>query len=182
MTMKTLVGAALTVVVLAGVGSQGASACGDKFLAVGRGLRFQRAYAAIHPASILIVLPLKTVKTAAVRDSRLVTALKMAGHRVQTVQQPANLADVLARSPHDIVLTEKADASAVRDAAAANGQPKPAIISVFEPPSVPEVLPVTQQFEYALKTPQTLSQILNLLDDVMKARRDSVRRAAVSDE
>src|SRR6185295_13838098 len=124
-------GVALTVALFAlgGLGSQAVSACGDKFLAVGRGLRFQRAYAAIHPASILIVLPLKTVKTAAVRDSRLVTALKMAGHRVQTVQQPANLADVLARSPHDIVLTEKADASAVRDAAAANGQPKPAIIS-----------------------------------------------------
>ena len=179
--MKTVVATALTVVVIAGVGSEVASACGDKFLAVGRGLRFQRAYAAVHPASILIVLPLKSVKNAAVRDSRLVTALKMAGHRVQTVRQPANLTDVLARSPHDIVLVEKADAPAVRDAAAANGQPKPAIISVFEPPA-PDVVPASQQFEYVLKTPKTLPQILNLLDDVMKARRDALRQTSVSGE
>ena len=180
--MKTAVASALAVVVVAGLGSQALSACGDKFLAVGRGLRFQRAYAAIHPASILIVLPAKSVKTAAVRDSRLVTALKMAGHRVQTVQQPSNLADAFARAPHDIVLVEKADASAARDAAAANGQPKPAIISVFEPPAVSDVVPASQQFEYVLKTPQTLPQILNLLDDVMKARRNSVGRTAVSGE
>jgi vacuolar-type H+-ATPase subunit F/Vma7 len=178
--MKTAVAAALIVVVIAGIGTEVASACGDKFLAVGRGVRFQRAYAAIHPASILIVLPAKNVKTAAVRDSRLVTALKMAGHRVQTVQQPSNLADAFARAPHDIVLVEKIDASAARNAAASNGQPTPAIISVFEPPAVPDVVPASAQFEYVLKTPQTLPQILNLLDDVMKARRDNARRTGVA--
>src|SRR5262249_54117696 len=110
--MKTLVAEALAIVVIAAIGSPVALACGDKFLAVGRGVRFQRAYAAIHPASILIVHPLKSVKIAAVRDSRLITALKMAGHRVQTVQLPTNLSDVLARSSYDIVLAERADAPA----------------------------------------------------------------------
>src|SRR5258708_6435895 len=67
--------------------SHALSACGDKFLLVGRGVRFQRAYAAIRPASILIVLPPKSVKSAAVRDSGLRKALTMAGHRVEVVQQ-----------------------------------------------------------------------------------------------
>src|SRR5712671_7842122 len=92
MNMKTLVVSALAVAAIVSLGGRVASACGDKFLTVGRGVRFQRAYAAIHPASILIVLPVKTVKSAAVRDSALTTALKMAGHRVETVQQPVNLA------------------------------------------------------------------------------------------
>jgi len=180
--MKALLAAALTVCVIASVGAQVASACGDKFLAIGRGVRFQRAYAAIHPASILIVFPPTSVKTAAVRDPRLMTALKMAGHRVQTVQQPANLAGAMARTPHDIVLVEKADAAAAREAATANGQPQPAIISVFEPPAVPDMMAVNQPLEYVLTTPQTVSQILNLLDDVMKARRDASRRTIVSGE
>jgi hypothetical protein len=80
--MRTWVfGAVLVATVVAGV-SEPLFACGDKFLLVGRGVRFQKAYAAIHPASILIVVPPKVVKNAAVRDGRLMTALKMAGHRV----------------------------------------------------------------------------------------------------
>jgi hypothetical protein len=160
------------------LGSDAVSACGDKFLLVGRGARFQQAYAAIHPASILIVLPPKSVKSAAVRDSRLVTALKMAGHRVELVQQPANLAEILGRSRHDIVLVERADASAIPDVGV--GQPKAAVIAVLEEPSSAELALARQQLEFVLKTPQPLSQILNLMDDVMKARLGSVRRTVDS--
>ena len=101
--MKTCTALAVALVTLISLGSQGVSACGDKFLLVGRGVRFQRAYAAIHPGSILIVLPPKSVKNAAVRDSRLQTALKMAGHRVELVAQ-ANLADQIGRSRYDVIL------------------------------------------------------------------------------
>ena len=176
-TMKILVTAALIAVTILGFGSGVVSACGDKFLTVGRGVRFQHAYAAIHPASILIVLPPKSVKDAAVRDARLVTALKMAGHRVETVQKPANLMEALARSPRHIVLVERADAPALRDAVASSGQPKASIISVLEGASSDATLGHQPSSDYVLRTPQTLSQILNLLDDVMKARRDSVRHA-----
>jgi hypothetical protein len=149
-------------------------ACGDKFLLVGRGARFQKAYAAIHPAAILIVLPSKSVKNAAVRDSRLRTALKMAGHRVEVLQQPANLAEVLSRSRPDIILAERADASVIPDVGG-GGQPKPTVIAVLEEPSSSELASASQQFEGVLKTPQPLSQILNLLDDVMKKRLGKAR-------
>jgi hypothetical protein len=33
-----------------------------------------------------------------------------------------------------------------------------------------------QEFEYVLKTPESLPRILNLLDDVMQARLTSARR------
>jgi hypothetical protein len=157
--------------------SQVLSACGDKFLLVGRGVRFDRAYAAVHPASILVVLPPKSVKSAAVRDARLLTALKMAGHRVEVVQQPANLSDVLERSRHDIVLAERADASAIRTAAEGWGPAKPAIVGVLEDPSSTTLTAARQELEYVLKTPDSLARILNLLDDVMQARLDPARRA-----
>ena len=175
--MKTFVAPALALLGILSIGAQVVSTCGDKFMLVGRGVRFQRAYAAIHPASILILLPPKSVKSAAVRDSHLVTALKMAGHRVDVIQQPANLSEVLGRSPHDIVLAERADATAIRDVATVGGQPRPSIVAVLEDLSPAELAAVRQQLEYVLKTPQSLPQILNLLDDVMKARLDRQRRA-----
>ena len=169
---------ALAGVLSLGVGAKAVSACGDKFLSVGRGLSFPRAYAAIHPASILIVLPPKSVKSGAVRDPGLPRALTMAGHRVELVQQPANLAEVLGRAPYAIVLTEWADLAAIRAATAGSAQPSPSIVAVLEAPSSNELTAARDQAPYVLKTPQPVSQILNLMDDVMKARLDGARRAA----
>ena len=110
----------------------GAGQIADKFLLVERGVSVRRACAAVHPASILPVLPPRSVESAAVRDSSLLSALKLAGHRVDVVQQSANLADALGRSRHDIVLVERADASAAGEAAASTAQTRPSIVSVVE--------------------------------------------------
>jgi hypothetical protein len=175
--MKAWLTLVLGGVAFAAFGSRAVSACGDKFLLVGRGVRFEQAYAAIHPASILIVLPVKSVKSAAVRDSHLLTALKNAGHRVEVVQQPANLADALNRSRHDIILVERADASALHDIAMAAGQLRPSIVGVLEDPSPSALTDARRQLEYVLPTPTSLGHILNLMDDVMKARLENARRA-----
>ena len=174
MRNRIVVAAAFLTVV--GAGSQVASACGDKFLLVGRGVTFRRAYAAIHPASILLVLPAKAVKSAAVRDSSLLTALKMAGHSVDVVQQPANLLEILGRSRHDIVIAERADVPDIAILAAPGGHAKPSIVAVVENASATDLTAARQQLDYVLKTPQSLPQILNMLDDVMKARVDGARR------
>jgi hypothetical protein len=155
------------------LGSQALSACGDKFVLLGRGVRFQRAYAAIHPAAILLVVPPKSVKVAAVRDPRLKSALTMAGHRVEVVQA-AGFAAALLASRYDIVLAEGADATGVREAPAAAGR-KPAVICVLESPSAGDLVAAQQRFDGVLKTPQALPDILRLLDDVMKARLERAR-------
>ena len=175
--MRTRIVLALACVAVTTIGSAVGLACGDKFLLVGRAMTFQRAYAAVHPASIVIVLPPKSVKSAAVRDSRLLSALKMAGHKVEVVKQPVDLRDALARSHRDIVLVERADVTAVTDAAVA-AQAKPAIVAVMEDPTAAELASAQHQHEYVLKTPQPANQVLNMLDDVMKARIAAARAAA----
>jgi len=176
LAMKTWLAFVVGGLAIAVSGSQAVSACGDKFLLVGRGVRFDQAYAAIHPASILIVVPVKSVKSAAVRDSHLLTALKRAGHKVEVVQQPANLADAVNRSRHDIILVEQADVSALHEIPTAAGQLKPSIVGVLEDPSPSALTDAHRQLEYVLPTPTSLAHILNLMDDVMKARLDSARR------
>jgi hypothetical protein len=49
------------------------------------------------------------------------------------------------------------------------------VIAVLEEPASIELASASQQFEGVLKTPQPLSQILNLLDDVMKKRLGKAR-------
>jgi hypothetical protein len=176
--MNSGVALAAVLLTVGSIGSQDVSACGDKFLMVGRGVRFPRAYAAIHPASILIVVPPTSVKNAAVRDSRLQKALKMAGHRVETVA-PGNLADFLGRTRYDIILAEGTDAFAIPDVVLA-GQVKPSVVGVLEDPSAGELAAARQQLQAVLKTPQPLSEILRLLDDVMTTRLDNARRQATS--
>jgi hypothetical protein len=176
--MKTWAALAVALVTLISLGAQAVSACGDKFLLVGRGVRFQRAYAAIHPASILIVVPPKSVKNAAVRDSRLQSALKMAGHRVELVPQ-ANLAEQIGRSRYDIILAERADALVIPDLVSAAAV-KPSVVGVLEDPSDVELAEARRRLQAVLKTPQSLVEILKLVDDVMTTRRDNARRQAAS--
>ena len=177
--MKYRVSLVLVFVLVIGARSGSLSACGDKFLLVGRGILFQHAYAAVFTGTILIVQPPKAVKSAAVRDSRLVTALKMAGHKVDVVQQPANLADVLRRSAYDIVLVERADASSIPEVSTDRKQ-KATIVAVLEDPTSTDLAAARQQFEVVLKAPERLVRILNLFDDVMKMRREQSGKTATT--
>jgi hypothetical protein len=175
--MTRAVAATVAFLVVGCIASQDVSACGDKFLLLGRGVRFQRAYAAIHPAAILIVIPAKSVKAAAVRDSRLTSALKMAGHRVDVVKV-SQLQEALAGSRYDIILAERADTMGVRNGLAAASK-KPAIIGVIEDSGTADGTAARLGLDAVLKTPQSLPDILRLLDDVMKARIEKARAAAI---
>ena len=76
--------------ILAGLvisGSADLSACGDKFLRVGRSARY-RGYAAVHPASILIYTPVNS-KPAGIKE--LEELLKRAGHTPLAVKNGASL-------------------------------------------------------------------------------------------
>jgi hypothetical protein len=171
--MTTRLAAAIALFALAA--TQTGLACGDKFVLLGRGARFQRAYAALHPAAILLVHPPKSVKQAAVRDPRLKSALKMAGHRVEVVST-ANLAAVLAAGHYDMVLAERADTRSVLEALPA--AKKPSIVAIVEGTGAVDRTGSGAQVDAVLHTPQSLESILRTLDDVMKARLDRPRIAA----
>jgi hypothetical protein len=172
MRVQVACGVLLAIVVAAG--SNVLHACGEKFLPLGQGPRFQQAYAAVHPASILLVLPSPAVKYAPLRDSRLQAALKMAGHRVQVVPQQADLAAALSDTRPEIILAERADAARIRDLASHDSR-KPALIAVVYELSATDLAAVRREFGLVLNTPLPLPQILNLIDDTMGARLSRLR-------
>jgi hypothetical protein len=175
--MRTRVALALIGLSITLLGAEVLRACGDKFLLMGRGPRFQRAYAAIHPASILIIMPTRNGKSAAVRDPNLATALTMAGHKVDSLRLGSDLNEAFARRRYDIILAERADAEAI-PLAEVPDRLKPTVVAILEDPSKDVVEAARNQIGYVLATPQPLVKILNALDDIMKMRIDASRRAA----
>ena len=63
-----------------------AQACGDKFLMVGRGAKFQRAYASVYPGKLLIYAKPSSDPKAAIRDPQVHKALRQAGHTVSIIE------------------------------------------------------------------------------------------------
>ena len=88
------------------------AACGDKFLVVGRGTRFQRPKNA-RAASVLIYSSPSSGLPAALRSLPVDSVLRQAGHRSTSVETPDQLSSALASGRFDVVLAASSDALAV---------------------------------------------------------------------
>ena len=104
-------------------------ACGDKFVRVGRGARYQRGYVALHPASIVLYMGSGAAASGTLKGME--PALKAAGHKVVTVKADA-LAATLRDGKHDLVLADFADAPRIAS-------------EVKAAPNPPELLPVMKK-------------------------------------
>lgn len=122
-------------------------ACGDKFLGAGRGARFARVYAALHPGRILLYSPIGS-PIAKLRKSGLDKAIRRAGHHVEAADDRAALYDALRQRPVDVVVVTDAEASEVTRLTGSMQ-------------AGPSVLPLTQD---------TLITFLKAVDGTMKSR------------
>jgi hypothetical protein len=86
------------------------SACGDKFLRIGRSERF-RGYAAVHPSSILIYTPANATP-AGIKDFEAL--LKRAGHKTLAVENGARLSQIFAAATYDVVIADYADTGKIK--------------------------------------------------------------------
>src|SRR4029077_646315 len=89
------------------------SACGDKYVVFGQGVRFQRAYAATHPAAILVYLEPGSKWSTPENRERLLTVLRMVGHRPDPVSTIDEMQAAISTNKYDIVLAEFSSLSQV---------------------------------------------------------------------
>lgn len=97
---------ALGVILLLGTASD-LAACGDKYLSVGRGTKFQRGYVSVRPVSIAVL------RHGAAGQKDFLSRLKLAGHRVEVIENVEELGARLTSSRFDVVLADYSDAAAV---------------------------------------------------------------------
>jgi len=142
-------------------------ACGDKFLVVGRGVRYTRVRASAHPANILIYMKPGSSVPAAAKDAKLEVSLKQAGHKVQTVESPGQLNEALKTSKFDLVVADIVDSPTLEKEVGSQTS-HPGVVPVLYNPSDAEVAAAQKQYGCALKTPS--KDPLSAIDEAMVQR------------
>jgi hypothetical protein len=151
-------------------------ACGDKFLVVGRGARFQRAYSSLHPGNILVYARASTPSTAAIRDTGLHKNLQKAGHRVALVEKDGLVTESLASGQVDIILVDASE-SPQFDARAAAAPSKPTVLYVLYDEDKKQAELISKQLQCKLKSSDKVNKYLSVIEDAMKARAAASGRA-----
>ena len=142
-------------------------ACGDKLLVIGRGVRFQRAYA---PRQANVVIYSNGNQSgAALRSARLQTTLKQAGHKLQTAEGPSQLEEVLKLGKVDVVLADFADLAGI-NRQLQSAPSKPVVLPVLFKPSKAELTAAQREYKFALKAPGDEVQYIAAIDEAMKLR------------
>lgn len=141
-----------------------ADSCGDKFLVIGRGIRYERAYAAVHPGSILFYMSHSS------DDAKVNTALQdiltKAGHKVQTVNDTANLDSTLKTEKFDLVLINLSDA-ALLEQQIISSPSKPAVLPIIYNRTGTEVATAGKDYQCVLKAAGKNTDILQVVDEAM---------------
>jgi hypothetical protein len=146
-----------------------AYACGDKFLIVGRAARFTQAYAAIHPATILLYTPSGRVGSTAILDPKFQASLTRAGHRLQVVKNEELLISTLQAGRFDLVLADVADLEAIK-VKAEQSPSQPTVLPVMYKPTKAEAEAVKARYRCELKSSDRPARYLSTIDDEMQAR------------
>jgi len=89
-----------------------ATACGDKLLMLGRGVKFGSISSSYH-GSIIAYLPDSALQSAAINDAQFLQNLRKAGHRLRLVRQVDALADAVRSGTYDLILVDQRDAAMV---------------------------------------------------------------------
>ena len=148
-----------------------ALACGDKALTVGRGLKYGRAYAAIHPGTVMLY-----ARPGVPLGPQLDVQLKRAGHRVVVAGDATALRESLNSSAVDVVIVSLSDASSVEvQTSAAASHPSLVCVKVKG-----EQAPVSADPTRTcrLKASDQANKFLTEIDEVMKQRLDQSHQTA----
>jgi hypothetical protein len=143
-----------------------AQACGDKILMVGRGAKFQRAYASVHPGNVYIFARPSTDAKAAIRDQQLHKALRQAGHAVSVIEDWSLLEQALKTVRVDVVLVDVAEAQKLQPLIVTSPARPEALYVAF--PSIPREAPPALVCK--LKSSDRPLRYLEVVENAMKAR------------
>lgn len=155
-------------------GSADLSACGDKFLRIGRSARF-RGYAAVHPSSILIYTPASSTP-AGVKE--LEALLKRAGHKPLAVKNGSSLSQLLAATKFDVVIADYADVGRIK-AELRLVASEPGLLPILHKPTKAVAAEAEKEYHCLLR-PDAMSKhdALAEIDHLMELRLKTTTAAA----
>lgn len=173
--MKRCIGL-LGLVVLAAHGQ--ALACGDKFLVVGRGTRFQTRAESARALSVLVYSPPASSIAAALRDIPVERVLRRAGHAPAFAASERELSGFLRDGGTDVVVADVSDARALGEMS--QGPPGPVVLPVLVNPSPTELAAARRTWRVVLRAPVSRASLLDAVDEAVERHRGSSDLAAGS--
>ena len=146
-----------------------AFACGDKLLFLGSGISFGQIHRTEHPASILIYMNESSELPAADKGVQLQTVLKLAGHKVKSIEGRTEFQRALSSGTYDVVVVGLSDATILEsEVEAAPG--RPLLLPLLYKPNNDQLAAAHKQFSCAFNADKN-NQILRMLDEAMKNKQ-----------
>jgi hypothetical protein len=147
-------------------------ACGGKLLLTGR-TSYERPYAAINPASVVIYLPRAATSHGAGGD--LASFLRRAGHSAEVIGDVSHLAQSLGSGTVDVVI---ANVVHMPDAETAlvDCPTRPVLLPIVWDDSPITLAAAKDRYGFAVKFPDTSSHFLGTIDKAMDKRQSHATR------
>lgn len=147
------------------------SACGDKFLVLGRSVGYQSLLKASKPGTVLLYKTPGLPKL--FTDGRFDVVMDVAGHRLSAVSDRAALERALATGKIDLVLADSAISREI--GAPVNMSSSNAIVvPILYDRGAPERATFAKEFGCILRLPADPRTVLDALDKAMKLRAKRV--------
>jgi hypothetical protein len=155
------------------VNSWPASACGDKLLILGRGVRYQ-IDAADYPARILLYVNPDSLGSEPFQDTQLQLIIEKAGHRLKTVKSKDELASALKTGRYELVLADFNDSAAL-EVMVQSASSQPVLLPWVYSGTQAEKSRAEKRYHLFLKAPASVEQFLSTVDRTMERREKLVR-------
>jgi len=160
---------AASLLVLVGVSAnRDLFACGDKFLVVSRGSRFQRAPALRQSAAILVYANPASQLPKALSNVRVDATLRKAGYRPTSVTSAREFDQALRQGGWDLVLVDVTDTQTVNNWLPTDGAP--VLLPVLYNPTGSELAQAERQYQHVLKSPTKSQSFLDAIDVALALR------------
>jgi CheY-like chemotaxis protein len=155
--------AAVALLVLSVVSSRSdLLACGDKFLLMGRGTRFQR-FAVQHPAAILVYVNPASNLPKALSNLPVEAILRKEGHQVALVTNSGELARMVQQGNWDLVIVDVTDGEPVSSLVSTQKM-SPVVLPVVSDVTDVELAQVKKAYRCVLKSPAKRQSFLAAID------------------
>ncbi len=128
----------------------------------------------LHPAAILIY-PGKSASSTLIRSLQSQPAVRKAGHRVQLVEDFAELGDALKAGKYDVVVADVSDANELSEEVASAAS-KPVILPVVFKASKQEQSTALRKYHCLLKAPGSPDNYLDAIDKAMELKLKGANR------
>jgi hypothetical protein len=146
------------------------SACGDKFVLLGRGARVARSK---YPSAILIYMNKTSRVPAADKEFHVEAVLKAAGHKAKVAESEAEVEKALASGKYDLVLADYNDVPALRKEASSIPS-KPVVLPLLYKPTPAELSAAEKEAECLVRPSKASRDLLVVVDQTLAERRKGV--------